>query len=159
MPMTRRSLLARLGAACVYAMLPLTAGIRMARASSPARPYRLSLIEQLQGADFRHDFLTRQLAKRFSLSLKAARIHQGLTCQQLGEKLDWHADIIEDLESGDWLSEFSINELLQVAKALDIALNVEFVPVSEVLRGISAPQQVPIPLKEDRAAIEAWVNE
>ena len=67
------------------------------------------------------DISKQELLKKFGLNVKFARMRQGLTQEQLAEKMDISWTYIAKIETGK--INMSLGKVLEISKALEIDIN------------------------------------
>jgi transcriptional regulator with XRE-family HTH domain len=93
---------------------------------------RAEILEELGNRDERHDFIDVRVKQRIALLIRNIRKRQGLSQEQLAEKMGKHQTHIARLEKLEY-GGYAVNSLLEVFKALDVALFVDVVAFSEFL--------------------------
>lgn len=88
---------------------------------------------ELRNKDYRDSFVREFLKNGIAFQLQALRSKSELTQAQLGELAGKKQNVISRLENPNY-GNFTINTLLDLASALDVALVVRFAPFSEVER-------------------------
>jgi len=104
-----------------------------------------SMQEQLRAAlsrskEYRHEFLGECIRSRLTSQIKALRDRESWDykkfAEELGKKVPWAYRLEDPNESIP-----TIPTLLQVAKAFDVALDVRFVPFSQIVRDTTTLSQ------------------
>lgn len=82
-------------------------------------------LEEFQDKEFRYAFIKETLRSRIAIQIRALRKQHGLSQKQLGELTGKHQHGISRLEDIAYGC-LSVNTLLKLAEAYDVALIVEF---------------------------------
>ena len=91
------------------------------------------LLEKLKDKTYRDLFVAEQIYSRLPLKIQIMREQQGLTQEQFGEKAGMAQTWVSKIENPNY-GKLTISTLLRVASAHDVALVVDFVPFSRLLK-------------------------
>jgi transcriptional regulator with XRE-family HTH domain len=120
--------------------------------SIPSSP-RKNLIEELRDPEYRRAFVAAHAGDSIAFQLKAMRLARDLEQRDIATKLGNPAlqPMISRYENPDY-GKYSINTLLELAHAFDVALIVHFAPFSELVDWDFRPvaeRMTPAPFDED----------
>lgn len=90
------------------------------------------LLNSFQDPEYRHAFLEEHVRSFIALQIRALREQRGLTQAKLGDAMGKAQAWISCLEDPEY-GKVSVTTLLELAEAFDTALEIRFVPVSEML--------------------------
>lgn len=93
-------------------------------------------IEQLKDKEYRDAYMADHVRAGIAYQIQALREQAGLTQAQLAARLNTRQSVISRLENTEY-GKVSVQTLLDVASALDIALNVRFCDYRQFLDSIS----------------------
>lgn len=88
--------------------------------------------DDFESKDYRDAFVEENIKTRVAFQIRALREKEGWTQQQLGEKAGKAQNVISRLEDPDY-GKFTIRTLLDLASALDVGLEVTFVPFTHLV--------------------------
>jgi transcriptional regulator with XRE-family HTH domain len=94
---------------------------------------RQNLIAKFTDKTYRDAFVAAQIFSRLPLKIRCLREDQGMTQRQLGDVAGMAQTWVSKLEDPNY-GKLTIATLLKVASALDVGLQIDFVPFSTVLR-------------------------
>jgi transcriptional regulator with XRE-family HTH domain len=92
----------------------------------------MNLRKKLNNKDYRDAFTSEYIYSRIPLKIRAMRDRRGISQQQLAEMAGVKQEWISKLENPNY-GRLTLTTLLKLASAFDVALNVDFVPFSEIL--------------------------
>jgi len=107
--------------------------------------FKSRLIEKLKNKEYRKHFVGAQVRRLVTAQIKALRDRNRWTQEELGQRAGMKANAISRLENPDY-GDFTINTLLRIAEAFDVALVVRFASHGEVVawnRGITPSAYTP----------------
>lgn len=93
---------------------------------------RNQLIEKFNNKEYRDGFIAEQIFTRLPLKIRFLRETQELTQKELGQRAQIAQTWVSKLEDPSY-GKLTISTLLKVASALDVGLQIDFVPFSRVL--------------------------
>jgi transcriptional regulator with XRE-family HTH domain len=109
----------------------------------------LSFLERLKDPTYRHAIVAAHISNGIAFQIRAMRKAEGWDQKQLAEKALGKPELqsmISRYENPDY-GKYSLRTLLDFAKAFDVALEVRFIPFSQVIRRDeefpTAPLEVP----------------
>ena len=91
------------------------------------------LLKKLKDKTYRDLFVVEQIYSRLPLKIQKMREQQGWTQEQFGEKAGMAQAWVSNIESPNY-GKFTIATLLRIASVYDVALVVDFVPFSRLLK-------------------------
>jgi transcriptional regulator with XRE-family HTH domain len=123
--------------------------------------YRVKTISKLlaEGAS-RRDYIKAKLAQAIPSQIRALRLREEWTQKRLGDEAEMKQARISAMESPGEVN-FTLETLTRIAAALKVALWVEFISYSELVRRESSYSQDtfnPVRLPEDRGFLEPSVS-
>ena len=101
---------------------------------------REQLIASLNDEEYRYALVDRHIAAMLPFQLRALREQRGWTQKQLGERCGKKQEWICKLESPQY-ARFTLQTLRTLARAFDVALEVKFVPFSNLIGWMSTRRQ------------------
>lgn len=130
---------------------------------SEASTSKRFFLNELKNKDFRHDFVDTHNKMRVSLLIRHTRERQDLKQNQLAARMGKHPTHITRLENMEY-GGYTLNSLLEVFKALDVALLVDAIPFSSFVTAyedLSAARLGPLAFgdKEEQKLLEQWAAE
>jgi transcriptional regulator with XRE-family HTH domain len=93
---------------------------------------RQNLVAKFNDKAYRDAFVAEQIFSRLPLKIRCLREEQGMTQRQLGDIAGMAQTWVSKLEDPNY-GKLTISTLLKVASALDVGLQVDFVPYSKIL--------------------------
>lgn len=93
---------------------------------------RKQLIAKLNNKEYRDAFIAEQIFTRLPLKIRFLRDAKNLTQKQLGQRAGIAQTWVSKLEDQNY-GKLTISTLLKIASALDVGLQIDFVPYSRVL--------------------------
>jgi transcriptional regulator with XRE-family HTH domain len=93
---------------------------------------REQLLAKLDNKEYRDAFIAEQIFTRLPMKIRFLRDSQELTQKQLGDRAGIAQTWVSKLEDPNY-GKLTISTLLKVASALDVGLQIDFVPFSRVL--------------------------
>lgn len=112
-------------------------------------------IDRLKSKMYRDAYLESQVHGWISHQFRALRISMGLTQKEMAQKIGKPQSVVSRLENDDY-GKVSVQTLLDVAKAIDIALLVQFVSYPDFLTRMldkSSASMVPENLSQSAARV------
>jgi transcriptional regulator with XRE-family HTH domain len=93
---------------------------------------RKQLIAKFNNKEYRDAFIAEQIFTRLPLKIRFLRDAKDLTQKQLGQRAGIAQTWVSKLEDPNY-GKLTISTLLKIASALDVGLQIDFVPYSRVL--------------------------
>jgi transcriptional regulator with XRE-family HTH domain len=93
---------------------------------------RQNLVAKFTDKAYRDAFVAEQVFSRLPLKIRSIREDQGMTQRQLGDVAGMAQTWVSKLEDPNY-GKLTVATLLKVASALDVGLQIDFVPYSQVL--------------------------
>jgi transcriptional regulator with XRE-family HTH domain len=117
---------------------------------------RKSLIARLRkGKAVRAEFIESNLAKSLAHNLRATRDRLDWSQERLAAEVGMNQNAVSRLESSDYGKQ-TITTLKRLAKAMDVALIVRFIPFSELIDWISGTRHVDDGLSTESLAVPSF---
>ena len=91
--------------------------------------------EDFENKEYREAFVEENIRNGIAFQIRALRKRHQLSQEQLGQRAGMAQNVISRLEDPEY-GKFTINTLLTLATAFDVALIVKFVPFSELFRSL-----------------------
>jgi transcriptional regulator with XRE-family HTH domain len=91
-----------------------------------------SLIAELRDKEYRDSYVASQIRIGLPFQVRALRLSKQLTQGELAERAEMTQPRIAEIEKAGKRS-FNLETLLRIASALDVGLEVRFVPISEII--------------------------
>ncbi|MDB6157023.1 MAG: transcriptional regulator, family [Gammaproteobacteria bacterium] len=107
--------------------------------------------DDLEDKEYRDAFVEETLRNGISFQIKALRQKSRLSQAQLGERVGMTQNVISRLEDPEY-GRFTINTLLRLAAAFDVALTVKFTTFGNLLDGLKT-------LTPEALAVSTYVEE
>lgn len=98
--------------------------------------FRQNLIQDLQDKEFRTAYVSEHLRAGISHQIRALREQRGWSQAELGRKAGKPQSVISRAEDPDY-GKFSLQTLLDLAVAFDVALFMRFISFSELLESVA----------------------
>jgi transcriptional regulator with XRE-family HTH domain len=92
----------------------------------------MNLQKKLRNKEYRDSFTAEYIYSRIPLKIRAMRERRGLSQDDLGRLAGVKQEWVSRLEDPNY-GRLTLSTLLKLASAFDVALNVDFVPYSEIL--------------------------
>src|SRR5665213_1501331 len=93
---------------------------------------RGQMIDNLRDPEMRRHFVAEEILSRLPMKIRALRTAQRLSQRELADRMGKKQTWVSKLEDPNYAS-FSLKTLLDVARALDVGLDVDFVAFSRLL--------------------------
>jgi transcriptional regulator with XRE-family HTH domain len=109
-------------------------------------PLNADLLEDLrsfQSKDYRDGFLDTDVKGGIALQIQALREKAGLSQEAFAKKIGKKQSVVSRLENTEY-GAVNVNTLLEIAKALDIGLQVRFCDYGEVLARDTSPEAMKV---------------
>jgi transcriptional regulator with XRE-family HTH domain len=121
---------------------------------------RQQLIASLQDEEYRHALVDQHIASLLPFQLRAMREQRGWTQQELGDRCGKKQEWISKLENPRY-ARFTLQTLRTLARAFDVALEVKFIPFSQMIDWFSArrPGDLRVPPYSDDAGLAIGASE
>jgi transcriptional regulator with XRE-family HTH domain len=118
-----------------------------------------SLIARLRkGKAARAQFIESNLAKSLAYNLRATRDRLEWSQERLASEVGTNQNAISRLESADYGKQ-TMTTLKRLAKAMDVALIVRFVPFSELIDWVSGTRRIDLGLATESLAVPSFEAE
>ncbi len=98
---------------------------------------RSQLLKKFTDKEYRDNFVQEYIFSRIPLKIKSMRDARDMSQQELGQMAGIAQPWVSKLEDPNY-GRLTLSTLLKIASAFDVALNVDFVPFSEILNRSSS---------------------